>query len=55
MASILKVTSTINVESDIIDKKAGELVDKVAVAIMPALTKAVEDFVNPPTKDESKK
>lgn len=50
MASILKVTTTINFESDILGKEAGELVKGLANAVMPAVVKSVNDYVNPTTE-----
>lgn len=56
MASILKVTTTINIESDILGKEAGQLVKDLATAVMPAIVKSVNDYLVEPaeTKKETK-
>ena len=56
MGSILKITTTLNVESDVLGKEAGALVKEAFSAIMPAVTKAVADYVSPaPEKPAEKK
>lgn len=47
MASILKITTTINVESDILGKDAGILVKDLIKEVTPAIRKAVQDYVSP--------
>jgi len=53
MASVLKITTTINVESDILGKEAGIIVKDVITSVMPAITKSVNEFVNPTPKPET--
>lgn len=47
MASIFKVTTTINVESDILGKEAGAIIKDLIKEVTPAIRKAVQDYVNP--------
>lgn len=47
MASIFKVTTTINVESDILGKEAGVIIKDLIKEVTPAIRKAVQDYVSP--------
>lgn len=54
MASILKITTTIDVQSDILGKDAGEIVKGLVGDIRPIIRKAVNEWASPEPKKEEK-